>query len=312
MNSEVDSLTSGEIRELCDQALREPYLAELERKLVRQSCSPADLVNAVRLVGTRGERRDLQTLRSLAGPTDAPAAHAGLERLCLIRAALASLGQLESLPVDESVKQRILDEFRFFAAPGKKDLTLFDPDGRAFVSFCRIACFRRFPAGQFHWERSGFPRSWLLKVPPRDLPGLLRYLWMRSKGFAPWVEPHLNARRSSRTFLIERESYRSYHRIARSIERQPEVRGLAAFSWLHSPEIPRVSPHLSWINRVFLEHGGFVTTVGKAKPEAGFLGGSPERQRLYESGDWKPTIGCALWAREAMIRWAHQHPEFAS
>ena len=66
--------------------------------------------------------------------------------------------------------------------------------------------------------------------------------------------------------------------------RQPEIRGLITASWLHSPDTLAVSPHLAWLNTVFLENGGHVLPLGPADLDSGVLHRSPERQQAYEAG----------------------------
>jgi hypothetical protein len=83
-------------------------------------------------------------------------------------------------------------------------------------------------------------------------------------------------------------------------------------AWLFSPDTYVVSPHLSWLNRVFLENRALVATVGPDSPDSGVLYRSPERQRAFENGTFKPTLGLIVWPREEMIAWANAHPELQS
>jgi len=116
-------------------------------------------------------------------------------------------------------------------------------------------------------------------------------------------------RRKNPLILLEKECNRSWYRIARSVEMQPDIKGLVATSWLLSADTFKVSPHLSFVNKPFVESGAIVTSAGEADEAAGYLIGSALRRRLYESGKFKPTLGLILWSREQMIRWALSHPE---
>lgn len=157
---------------------------------------------------------------------------------------------------------------------------------------------RRFCAGTFHWEECGLRRSWLAKVPSRDWVGLGR-VFLKMGGLGPMMFPHLNPRRSSPRIAEPRLSL-SLAAFAESIERRPDLRGLAAASWLRSPDTHRVSPRLAAVNAPILADGGFVTTVGRA-PEDVFAR-SATRKRLYEEGTFMPTIGLVLWPRADMLR----------
>jgi hypothetical protein len=231
------------------------------------------------------------------------------ERMLIVAAARESVDRLSGLAVDVRVKELFCQSFQAYAgAPGKLPEP-FDLSRPSFISMGRIATLARFPAGQLDWEVSGVPRSWLLKVPPRRLPRLLSSILLDLRGFQPAFFSHVNPNRRNQGTLLERESLRSYHRMARSMARQPEIRGLITASWLHSSDTFRVSPHLAWLNKVFLEHGGVVLPLGSADPASGVLHRSPERRQAYEAGTFKPTEGLVIWPRQAMLAWAAGHEE---
>ena len=176
----------------------------------------------------------------------------------------------------------------------------------------RIATLSRFPAGQLDWEVSGIPRSWLLKVPRRSLPRLVSSILFELRGFQPAFFSHINPNRRNQGILLERESLRSYHRMARSMERQPEIKGLITASWLHSPDTFAVSPHLAWLNKVFEENGGHVLPLGPADIDSGSCiavrNGSrpttPERSSRPKRSSSGRAPRC--WhGRRACRRWLH-------
>ena len=231
------------------------------------------------------------------------------ERFLIVSAACDAIDGLAALPVDERVKDLFCQNFEAYAANPGKLPEPFDLSRASFITMGRIATLSRFPAGQLDWEVSGIPRSWLLKVKLRDLPRLVQAVLLELRGFQPAYFIHLNPNRRNQGNLLERESLRSYHRMARSMERQPEIKGLVAASWLHSPDTFAVSPHLAWLNTVFLENGASVLRLGPADPAAGVLHRSPERQQAYDAGTFTPTEGLVVWPRTAMLAWAARHPE---
>jgi hypothetical protein len=172
----------------------------------------------------------------------------------------------------------------------------------------RIATLRRFPAGLFQWEESGIPRRYLLQVPWRDLPALAAVIVARLGGLAPLFVPHLNARRRT-PWLLERSANRSYYLMAEAMEQQRHIRGILGVSWFRAPDIAGTTPHLSWVNKVVLEHGGFVTTVGPAGEDSGVFANSARRRELYQRGEFTPMIGMAIWPRAAVLDWKRSHPE---
>src|SRR5688572_14429672 len=225
----------------------------------------------------------LKALRdSLRLPPEALAA-GEFERQLLLRAMRTSELRLASGPVDESVKRLFADEVRAVEFPSPAARTRFDLTKNIFVALAKIATLRRFPAGQMTWEVSGIPRSWLPKVPPRSLPQVLRYL-VKLGGFGPAFVPHLNAMRKDRAALLERETNRSWYRMAQSLRLQPHIRGLVASSWLHSPDTMRVSPHMTGFSRALLDNGALLIRHHRADLDCGVFYRSPERKKLYEDG----------------------------
>jgi hypothetical protein len=253
----------------------------------------------------------LQRIRSLRAQLARRPEPGCLERILLLRAWRRSLERLPALTVDDSVKRLICEEARTVACPPRGSADEFDAERNVFVALSKLATLRRFPAGQLDWELSGMPRSWLARVSPRVLPRVAYWIAVRMRGSAPAFFIHLTAHSRQRRALVERESNRSYYRMAQSMARQPQVKGLVASSWLHSPDTMTASPHLTALNRVFLENRALVTTMGPAEPDSGVFFRSPERKRLFDEGRFTPTTGLVLWPRADMLAWAASHPELA-
>ncbi len=243
-------------------------------------------------------------------PEDGPA-RAEAVREDLLRTALAALVQLPGLPVAATVKVRVCEVFRMFCERPRSDTdNRFRPDSEYHArALSACATLTRFPAGQLDWEVSGVPRSYLLKIPFRHLPRVCRTIAFTMRGLRPCYVGHMGVRRYPLLF-VEAENHRSYHRMAQSMALQPEVKALLMTAWFHSPETIRVSPHLAWTNRTPLAHGAILTDIGPAAPGDGFLMGSPDRQRLYDAGLYRPTVGVIIWPRPALLAWAAAHPEF--
>ena len=232
------------------------------------------------------------------------------ERQMLLRAMRVSASQMASYPVADSVKRLFADEVRGVESPSPAARNRFDLTKNVFVGLAKIATLRRFPAGQMTWEISGIPRSWLPKVPLLNLPRVLKYL-VELGGLSPAFVPHLNATRKDRAALLERETNRAWYRMAQSLKLQPEVRGLVASSWLHSPDTMRASPHMIGFSRTLLNNGALVIRHHRVDPDCGVFYRSPERKKLYDEGLFVPTHGLVIWPRRKMLAWAEAHPEFA-
>jgi hypothetical protein len=233
-----------------------------------------------------------------------------VERALLVRAASVARPRIADLPVAPEVKTLMIAEFDHLMAVSPALLPQLAVGHSTFVALCKIVTLRRFVAGQLHWERSGIPRSWVAKAVRRGSFAMVATVALELGGLAPIAFAHLAWRRG--LVLRERDHLRAYHRIARSMRIQTDLRAFVAESWFHSPETHRVSPHLAWLNTAIVENGGSVTVLGPAHPDSGVFTGGLERRRLYDRGEFVPTTAVAIWPRRAMLAWADRHPELAT
>lgn len=250
----------------------------------------------------------LRRLRQAAITGPAPFPDGAMERFVLIHSILVAAPQVPALPVDGTVKNRLYRTFANIAVPEPRWEGYFVDKWR-FHDMATFATLRRFPAGQHDWEPSALPRSCLLRVHPLSLPGLVQTIAVTLGGFRPLARLHLNYYRPNSVMLLDTEAQKSYHRIARSLRLQPEIKGLVASSWFYSTAVARISPHLSWLRDFFLANGGYVGEMEVAQPDTGYLVGSEKRRRLFEQGKLHPRNTLVLWGRDAMLDWAARHPE---
>lgn len=249
-----------------------------------------------------------ETVSAVAASPDTSLREPAIERALLLLASQYAAGKVPALPVSDRVKELFADEFESFAHPPAVWIPAFRYDHVRFREMARVATLRRFPAGQFQWEAAALPRSWLLKT--QQVFPLLRHVLFKLRGFSPLIELHLNERRKNRGMLLEKEAKISYYRTARSLEKQPDIKGVMQVAWFFSRSAVDVSPHLAWLRAVPQSGGALVFDLGAAPEDSGFLIGSEERRKKYEDGSYRPRTGCILWARKDLIAWANQHPEY--
>lgn len=287
-----------------------PQLASLADALWNLGRTPADCTAIIRAVqespGSQAPVFALkESLRSL-GTELYPDA---LERLLLACAVHESALKVDSLLVHGSVKTLIQKEFQAYLKPPGSGLQLI-AGTNLFVAACKIATLRRFPAGPMDWVVSGIPRSWILKMPIMKTAPALRYILKWFGGFKPAFYVHLAPTPRNRALVIPNEVRKAYYRMAKSLERQPEMKGIVCAAWFHDQDVLRETPHLYSLNEPYLEHGGrIVVRLGPAPANSGFLQYNPERRKLYDSGRLQPNITLALWPRMSALLWAEQHPE---
>jgi hypothetical protein len=296
-------------RRACEESLAVGDLRQagiaLEHAGITDAAAPRLVRSVTHVASTQEPLKAALAKLASAGETSTDAA---VERRLLLRTAIDALSSLEAEPVSLSVKALFCEEVQSWTRLADAEKPTFGVGTSRFVDTCMLASLRRFPAGQFDWVRGGVPLSYLLSVKLRSLPKALYVTAVRLGGRSPVFFSHFGYRRLGQS-LSETEANRSYYRMARSMELQPDIRGLAASSWFRSPDTHRVSPHLGWVNTVVLENGGFVAVRGPADPDCGVFVRSQTRLRLYEAGKFTPTLGLVIWPRRAMLAWAAAHPE---
>jgi hypothetical protein len=231
------------------------------------------------------------------------------EQYALLRTALPRIELIAALPVPGGVKSFLEDELHWLSQPQTRERRWLVAGTYEFSALCKLVTFRRFPAGQMHWEVGGLARSALWRVGWRELPRLLRGI-IRLGGFAPALSPHLAWRRRQ-IVLSEREHYRSLALMAQVLELQPALRGFVAEAWFYSPDTVAASPHLAWAPQLFRDWDGVLLVTGAAGKESGVFESGKGRQELAASGAFRPTLGLAIWPRSAMLRWAAHYARSA-
>jgi hypothetical protein len=288
------------------RALASAELRVVARALAAASISVEQCTHeAETLTELPATRRRLEAIRRTVSSRIVDVVPGAFERFVLAHAVLRRLNELESAAVPPVVKRLTCSGLLRFADGHE----LVDLSGSRFEGLCKMATLRRFAAGQFDWERSGLPRSWLPRVRPvSELIGLLAMIASEWRAFGPAFFVHMPAAYPVFT-LREGEVLKAYYRMAQAMELQPQVKGLIASTWLHSPATFEVSPHLAWLNNVFAGHGAVMATMGPATPDCGVLAQSVERQRAFRDGRFKPTIGLVIWSRRNVLAWAAAHRE---
>jgi hypothetical protein len=274
--------------------------------------------NALSRLGVRAESEAwtlLQQVESEAsiGPVGAVKEAAGctgdaVERLLLWHAARHAMAQLPALAVDSMVRAQLHQDLRELHA----SRVAVASGSYQFVRAAKMATLRRFPAGPMEWELGGIPRSCLLKADFADSVRLLSFIAHRIGGWAPCFLMHVAPAPRNRGLTVPKMVMRAYYRMARSLQLQPGVRALMAHAWFHDPAAVREYPHLRVLNEPYTEHGGLIVTLEAAPASSGVIEGNHQRKSDYLAGKVVYRYGLALWPREAAIRWAEAHPQYAS
>lgn len=239
-----------------------------------------------------------------------------LERVLLGHAMDDSVSKIDGQPVPFSVRELIRKQFDAFRKPLASQGPLLDIDAAendAFIAACKICTLRRFPAGPLDWVVSGMPRSWLLKMSPRDMPRALKFILSECRGFKPFFYVHIAHPPRNRALIIGKEVQRAYYRMAQALTIQKDIKGIMCATWLHDPVAVKMYPYLAPLNEPYLSHGGrLVASLGPAPVSSGFLKFNSVRREQYERGELKLKTVLAMWPRRAAIEWAKNSPHLES
>jgi hypothetical protein len=182
----------------------------------------------------------------------------------------------------------------------KNDILLKD------MALCRQ---KMFPAGaQVVEPASSFHRALLFRGGLGQFFDVFKLL-VGSGGHADWYQIH--------THLEEREEFnpdgwdQCYLRLARMMERHPQIRGMYGGSWFYDPALARVSPRLTYL-RTRPEENGALVCYSNDDPHGGALATSDTRRELYEKGQYLPKAYALIWPRAPLLAWARrfagEHP----
>ena len=216
--------------------------------------------------------------------------------------------RIEDLQLPGSVKRLIEREYvrierNLAKAPGHE----FDLRVHSMRCDFRIVAFGRIPMGVEHIEVGGVPRSLVWKGGGRQALQMLTLL-ARAGGATPFYVGHLTHGIKPHAFLMaySPDTQAAWQRnVAACLQINRHIRGFLATSWLYDPQLSRVSPHLAFLREGSLAHGAILAHVGPTEGAIKYaLARSPERQRLYDAGEYVPTSHAVVWTREAMLAWA--------
>ena len=249
-----------------------------------------------------------QPIAALKSRLALPPDDTSFESALLSEAARQSSPRVGLLAIDDGVRRLLERELQAMIAL-KKSAAVGSVD---FRTLAKIATLRRFPAGPMDWEVDGLPRSTALsQLKAAHGPRFAWFLGTRLRAFKPLFFMHVAPAPRRRSLVIEKEVLRSWARMARSMEKQPEIRGIISVAWFLDPEAVKDNPHVEPLSRVFRE-GGLLVNIGPAPADAGFLEHNAARKAEFEAGRLQYQLGLGLWPREAAIRWARAHPELES
>ena len=151
--------------------------------------------------------------------------------------------------IPESVLSLYTGEFRRIVsrmATNPKGFYLYPNDPfEKDLGICRL---KLVPCGaQLVDVRSGVPRSALFKGGPRQFLKALSFFVFHVGGFKPLYELHLHMGGNTLREFNPRGWDRCYVRIAKLLERNPQVKGIFYITWWTDPRMATISPNLAYL-----------------------------------------------------------------
>jgi hypothetical protein len=149
-------------------------------------------------------------------------------------------------------------------------------------------------------ERSGVPRSWMVRGGPVRWPANLA-AFGATRGFSDFTETHMHDRCAR---LSESTWTKTIYDCAELMRANPPIRGLMASSWFFDPAVASVSPHLAYLHGLPQSGGATFFDLGtSAHTVALATTASKARRALYEGGKYHPRLFGLIWPRERVLRW---------
>jgi hypothetical protein len=305
-----DSLV--EAQHMCRDAIEREGFQRLMQSL---PFAPRDALGWFELLSMYPEQaRSVEVIRQMKAALPAASIHAGasVERYALLQAFSVGATKIGTKPVACSVKRRFALTCKEIAEKQRQWDPFYDESSVHFYEGAQLAALQRYPAGSAVF---GFyprlPYSWALKVRPTQLPGLVRQIAIAMGGVGPYVSPHINNGRPSKIILTKSQTLRSIWRIAKTLEMNPQIKGLCCMSWFFSAATGRVFPHLAWLRSMYIDEGAYVVELWPERDVASLAVGSDLRKKLYEDGKFNPRRSLVIWPRYEILAWASRHLEFA-
>lgn len=163
-----------------------------------------------------------------------------------------------------------------------------------------VAYQRVFPASA--WvvtPDAGYDRGFLTKGGARQWLTALPYM----RGNAHWLTCNLS---NFETARFNEAGFRHLVRLlADVLVARPRLNGLfLGASWLYSPELPKISPHLDFHRRLALPGGAHIFFVKPGGADSMALYTSETRRRAFAEGRYRPDDYILIWRRGPLIAWA--------
>jgi hypothetical protein len=234
-----------------------------------------------------------------------------VEQFAALNAMSVALTRVDEQPITASIRRQLESVAQDWASFAPHWADHFDVDSPRFVDVVRLASLSRFSAGDVNFEfMPRLPYSFMFRCHPLHMPGFLMQLYGPMRGGAPALSLHFHYARKNQLILPQKDFERALWRMAKVLERNPELTGITSNAWFHSEALREAFPRLVWMRDVFI--GADAYAVDLEPGHGDDIGhNSAKRKELYEANKFIPRHTLVLWPRDSVLEWAASRADLA-
>jgi hypothetical protein len=150
---------------------------------------------------------------------------------------------------------------------------------------------------------AAFPRSLIIRGGLRQFFEASSFILFKAHGSSPFFNLHTHDYELSE--FNEEGWRRLFLRIADLLEARPYIKGVFVGSgWLYDPNLPLVSPRLSYHLGLTVPNGARSFFYAHDTKDSYAFVKSATRRRLFEEGKYRPALHVLIWPRKQLLAWA--------
>jgi hypothetical protein len=120
-------------------------------------------------------------------------------------------------------------------------------------------------------------------------------------GYKPVFRLHVHLAEQSR--LSEPSWRQTCRRLAQMLEINSDIRGIVGSSWYYDPQVPAISPHLAFINKLLAENDAYWFFSHIEGSNSGAFATSQTRKQAFDGGKYLPRNYVVFWPRSRVLSW---------
>lgn len=120
-------------------------------------------------------------------------------------------------------------------------------------------------------------------------------------GYKPVFRLHVHL--AEQSHLSEDSWWQTCQRLAQMLEINPDIKGIVGSSWYYDPQVPAISPHLGFINKLLAENGAYWFFSHIEGSNSGAFATSETRKQAFDAGKYLPRNYVVFWPRGRVLSW---------